>query len=212
MLIGQKTFPLSIPTPLLLNAYTLLSLKDAQDVPRVIKLNLTADLRNIDSSEFDSSEQKTHSAIPLLEEMLEALVNPFINPDLNFTANYKPLIKFAYILCALFLKHKSTFIPHHLYNDLQCMVRTAVFRVAHTKVLDLLCRVFFYAFLVMMCSCWKFYLAASGLIGGRSGPNFNVDEFRNRCMHQHCDWMASFKPTPHLGALCRPSEAQAEPR
>jgi hypothetical protein len=27
-------------------------------------------------------------------------------------------------------------MPQHLYSDLQCMVRTAIFRVAHTKILD----------------------------------------------------------------------------
>ncbi|KAF8150236.1 hypothetical protein B0H34DRAFT_811419 [Crassisporium funariophilum] len=109
--------------------HTLLSPKDAQDVPRAIKLlNLTADLRNLDPSGFDPSEQKTHCAISLLGELLEALVEPFINPDLSISQQVTSLIKFAHILCALFLKHESAFMPHHLYNNLQCMVRTAVFR------------------------------------------------------------------------------------
>ncbi|KAF8055318.1 hypothetical protein FPV67DRAFT_1789064 [Lyophyllum atratum] len=158
--------------------HTLLSPKDAQDVPRAIKLlNLTADLRNLDSSGFDPSERKTHCALSLLGEMLEALVEPFVNPGFSISQQITSLIKFAHILCALFLKHESAFMPHHLYNDLQCMVRTAIFRVAHTKVLDpqrkvLLC--------LLGDDVLEVLFGRIRMIGGHS-PNVDVDEFRNRC-------------------------------
>ncbi|KAF8074685.1 hypothetical protein FPV67DRAFT_1619269 [Lyophyllum atratum] len=52
--------------------HALLSPKDAQDVPRAIKLlNITADIRNLDNSAFDPSEQNTHRALSLLGEMLD---------------------------------------------------------------------------------------------------------------------------------------------
>jgi hypothetical protein len=93
----------------------LLSPKDMQDVPRAIKLlSLTADLRNLDTSDFDPSERNTHRAISLLGETLEALVEPFTNPKLSISQQITSLIKFAHLICALFLKHKSDFIPQHL--------------------------------------------------------------------------------------------------
>lgn len=108
-----------------------------QDVPRAIKLlSITADLRNLDNSDFDPSEQKTHHALSLLGEMLDALIEPFIDPTFTISQQIMSLVKFTHLACALFLEHESDFMPQHLYGDLQCMVRTAVFRVAHTKLLD----------------------------------------------------------------------------
>jgi hypothetical protein len=72
----------------------------------------------------------------LLGEMLDALIEPFINPTVTISQQITSLVKFAHLTCALFLEHESDFMPQHLYGDLQCMVRTAVFRVAHTKLLD----------------------------------------------------------------------------
>lgn len=115
----------------------LLSPKDAQDVPRAIKLlNLAADLRKLDSCDFNPSEASTHRALCLLGEMLDALVEPFINPTFSISQQVISLVKFGHLSCALFLQHESDFMPQHLYSDLQCMVRTAVFRVAHTKILN----------------------------------------------------------------------------
>lgn len=117
--------------------HALLSPKDVQDVPRAIKLlSITADLRNLHNSDFDPSEQKTHHALSLLGEMLDALIEPFIDPTFTISQQIMSLVKFAHLACALFLEHESDFMPQHLYGDLQCMVRTAVFRVAHTKLLD----------------------------------------------------------------------------
>lgn len=115
----------------------LLSPKDAQDVPRAIKLlRLTSDLRKLASSNFDPSELKTHSALCLLGEMLDALIAPFIDPMSSLSQQITSLIKFAHLSCALFLRHEGDFMPQHLYSDLQCMFRTAIFRVAHTKILN----------------------------------------------------------------------------
>lgn len=158
--------------------HTLLSPKDAQDVPRAIKLlNLMADLRNLDSSELDPSEQKTHSALSLLGELLEALVEPFINPELSISQQITSLVKFAHILCALFLKHETAFMPHHLYSDLQCMVRTAIFRVGHTMLLDPQLKIFL---CLLGDDVLEVLFGRVRMIGGHS-PNVDVDEFRNRC-------------------------------
>ena len=72
----------------------------------------------------------------LLGRMLEALMEPFVNPDLTISQQITSLIKFTHIACTSFLKHESDFMPLHLYSDLQCMVHTAVFCVAHTEVLN----------------------------------------------------------------------------
>lgn len=153
--------------------HTLLSPKDAQDVLRAIKLlKLSADVRNLDSTDFDPSENGTHRALSLLSEMLEALVEPFINPEFSISQQITSLIKFAHISCALFLKHESGFMPLHLYSDLQCMVRTAIFRVAHTKILDPDRR-------VLLCllgdDVLEVVFGRTRMIGGHS-PNVDIDE------------------------------------
>jgi hypothetical protein len=106
--------------------------------------------------------------------MLEALVEPFINPEFSISQQITSLVKFAHIACALFLKHESGFMPLHLYSDLQCMVRTAIFRVAHTKIFDpnrkvLLC--------LLGDDVLEIVFGQTRMIGGHS-PNVDVDELR----------------------------------
>jgi hypothetical protein len=155
----------------------LLSPKDMQDVPRAIKLlSLTADLRYLDTSDFDPSEANTHRALSLLGEMLDALVEPFTNPDFSISQQVVSLIKFSHIACALFLKHETDFMPPHLYSDLQCMVRTAIYRVAHTLILDpqrkvLLC--------LLGDDVLEVLFGRTRMIGGHC-PNVDVDELRRR--------------------------------
>ncbi|KAF8966236.1 hypothetical protein BDZ97DRAFT_1657828, partial [Flammula alnicola] len=73
-----------------------------QDVPRAIKLlNLSADIRHLDDSEFDPSKQSTHRALSVLGETLAALVKPFINPDFSLSQEITRLVKFAHTACAL---------------------------------------------------------------------------------------------------------------
>jgi hypothetical protein len=155
----------------------LLSPKDMQDVPRAIKLlSLTADLRNLDTSSFDPSESNTHRALSLLGEMLDALIEPFINPDFTISEQITSLVKFSHLLCALFLKHETDFMPPHLYSDLQCMVRTAIYRVAHTKILDPELK-------VLLCllgdDVLEVLFGRTRMIGGHS-PNVDVDKLRRR--------------------------------
>ncbi|TFK17475.1 hypothetical protein FA15DRAFT_734848 [Coprinopsis marcescibilis] len=85
-------------------------------------LSLTAEVRTLDQANMTPSDLGSQNSVPLLGEMFEALLEPFIQISC--------LGKFAHILCALFVQHQSAFMPAHLYSDLQCMVRTAVFPVA----------------------------------------------------------------------------------
>ena len=156
---------------------SLLSPKDAQDVPRAIKLlSLVSDLRKLDHSSFDPSEHITHQSLSLLGEMLEALIEPFINPDFSISEQITSLIKFAHIACALFLKHETSFLPLHLYSDLQCMVRTAIFRVAHTKILDPESKVFI---CLLGDDVLEVLFGRVRMIGGHS-PNIDIEELRDR--------------------------------
>lgn len=155
----------------------LLDPKDPQDVPRAIKLlTLISDLRKLDRTDMNPSELQTHNALSLLGEMLEALVEPFIDPSQSLSQQICNLAKFAFILCALFIKHESAFMPSHLYSDLQCMIRTAIFRVAHTKILDedqpvLLC--------LLGDDVLEVLFGSIRMIGGHC-PNVAADEFCNR--------------------------------
>ncbi|KAJ7681305.1 hypothetical protein B0H17DRAFT_943220, partial [Mycena rosella] len=124
--------------------HALLNPKDPQDVPWAVKLLcLVADLRHLDTSQFTPSEKNTHRALCLLGEMLDALVNPFINPTFSPSEQMTQLVKFAHIACTLFIKHEGDFVSNQLYGDLQCMVKNAIFKIAHSKVLSPLLKSFF---------------------------------------------------------------------
>jgi hypothetical protein len=67
-------------------------------------------------------------------------------------------------------------MPQHLYSDLQCMVRTGIFRVAHTKILDpdqkvLLC--------LLGDDVLEVLFGRARMIG-RHSPNVDVEELRDR--------------------------------
>lgn len=156
--------------------HALLSLKDTQDVPRAIKLlSLAADIRNLDRSNLDPSTSITHLALSLLGEMLDALVEPFINPNLSISEQITSLVKFAHLACTLFLKHKNNFMPQYLYSDLQCMVQTAIFHVAHTKLLDPEHKVFI---CLLGDDVLEVLFGQVRMIGGHS-LNAEVDELHN---------------------------------
>lgn len=156
--------------------HALLSLKDTQDVPRAIKLlSLAADIRNLDRSNLDPSTSITHLALSLLGEMLDALVEPFINPNLSISEQITSLVKFAHLACTLFLKHKNNFMPQYLYSDLQCMVQTAIFHVAHTKLLDPEHKVFI---CLLGDDVLEVLFGWVRMIGGHS-LNVEVDELHN---------------------------------
>jgi len=116
---------------------TLISPKDPQDVPRAVKLSkLLAKIHNLNTSDFNPSEHTTHQALSLLGELVDALIEPFTNPEFSISEQIINLVKVAHIACALFLKHEGTFLPPHLYSDLQSVVQTSILQVAHTKNLD----------------------------------------------------------------------------
>ena len=138
--IGPMTrySPSLTPLPQHLNRFSLCS------VPRICwmsqgPLNFSNFLLIFATSIIQSSTHLNKGlirALSVLGEMFEALLKPFINPDFTLSQQIISLVKLAHIACALFLKHESDFMPRHLYSDLQCMVQTAIFRVAHTKILD----------------------------------------------------------------------------
>ncbi|KAJ7227439.1 hypothetical protein GGX14DRAFT_511117 [Mycena pura] len=179
--------------------HALLNPKDPQDVPRAVKLLcLIADLQHLDTSGFTPSEKKTHRAISLLGEMFDALVEPFINPILSLSEQITALAKFAHIACALFLKHEGDFLSNQLYGDLQCMVKNAVFKIAHTKALNPQLKVFL---CLLGDDVLETLFGRSRMIGGHS-PNMAVDELRQRfCSALRMDEI--FRKYPYLEQKAR---------
>ncbi|KAJ7148569.1 hypothetical protein C8R43DRAFT_1088421 [Mycena crocata] len=74
------------------------------------------------------------------EQSIHALLNP--KDAQHVPSTIIQLVKFAHLACALFLKHGSDFMPNQLYGHLQCMVKSAIFKVAHSKVLNPSLKVF----------------------------------------------------------------------
>ncbi|KAK7034124.1 hypothetical protein R3P38DRAFT_3496387 [Favolaschia claudopus] len=157
--------------------HALLNPKDPQHVPSTVKLlTLIGDLRFLDASNFTPAEANTHRALCILGEMFEALLDPFINPNLSLSQEIIQLVKFAHLSCALYLKHGSAFMPPQLYGDLQCLVKSAIFKIAHSKVLNPSLKVFL---CLLGDDVLEILFGRSRMIGGHA-PNMAIDELRRR--------------------------------
>ncbi|KAJ7251090.1 hypothetical protein C8J57DRAFT_1078413 [Mycena rebaudengoi] len=157
--------------------HALLNPKDPQDVPRAVTLLcLIDDLRHLDTAELTPSERNTHRALSLLGEVFHALLEPFINPTLSLSEQVIHLVKFAHLACALFIKNEGDFMSHQLYGDLQCMVKNAIFKIAHSKVLNPALKVF----LCLLGDDVLETLFGRSRMIGRHSPNMAVDELRQR--------------------------------
>ncbi|KAJ7236387.1 hypothetical protein C8J57DRAFT_1569718 [Mycena rebaudengoi] len=157
--------------------HALLNPKDPQDVPRAVTLLcLVDDLRNLDTTEFTPSERNTHRALSLLGEMFHALLEPFINPTLSLSEQVIHLVKFAHPSCAMFINNEGDFMSSQLYGDLQCMVKNAIFKIAHSKVLNPALKVF----LCLLGDDVLETLFGRSRMIGRHSPNMAVDELRQR--------------------------------
>lgn len=157
--------------------HALLNPKDPQDVPRAVQLlSRVAALRDRDATEFSPSDQIIHDALSVLGEVLHSLLEPFINCNLSLSEQFVHLAKSAHIICALYLKHGTSFMPNQLYGDLQCMVKNAVFYVAKTQELDPNLRVFA---CLLGDDVLETLFGRIHMIGGHS-PNVDISEMRNR--------------------------------
>ncbi|KAJ7133840.1 hypothetical protein C8R46DRAFT_1048234 [Mycena filopes] len=130
----------------------------------------------VDSTEFTPSELKTYCVLCLLGEMFDALLDPFINPTLSLSEQLIKLVKFAHLICAMFIKHESAFISNQLYGDLQCMVKNTIFKIAHSKILNPYLKVFL---CLLGDDVLETLFGRTRMIGGHS-PNMAIDEFRQR--------------------------------
>ncbi|EEB96566.1 hypothetical protein MPER_04280, partial [Moniliophthora perniciosa FA553] len=148
-----------------------------QDVPRAVKLlTLIVELRELDVSEFGPAKSITHKALCLLAEVLEALVDPFTNPNMDLGDQIESLSKFAHLICSLFIKNSTSFMPNQLYGDLQAMVKNAVFTVARHLNLDPEMEVFI---CLLGDDVLETFFGRVRMIGGHS-PNCNLYELRYR--------------------------------
>ncbi|KAF7328555.1 hypothetical protein MVEN_02543200 [Mycena venus] len=156
--------------------HALLNPKDPQDVGRATKLLcLVPEMRHLDTSDLTPAEKNTHRALSLLGEMFHALIDPFINPTLSLSEQMIQLVKFAHMACALFVKHDGDF-SHQLYGDLQCMVKSMIFKIVHSKVLNPLLKVFL---CLLGDDVLETLFGRSRMVGGHS-PNHAIDELRHR--------------------------------
>ncbi|KAL1697942.1 hypothetical protein EV121DRAFT_218888, partial [Schizophyllum commune] len=120
-----------------MSIHALLSPKDPQDVPRAYALlSRIADLRNVNTSEFNPTDKDTHDALSLFGELLHCLLEAFTNVELDLSEAVTHLVCFAHLTCALYCKNDTSFMPNQLYSDIQCMVKNVVFTVAKAQELD----------------------------------------------------------------------------
>ncbi|KAL1665219.1 hypothetical protein GGF50DRAFT_88180, partial [Schizophyllum commune] len=120
-----------------MSIHALLSPKDPQDVPRAYALlSRIADLRKVDTSEFNPTDKDTHDVLSLFGELLHCLLEAFTNVELDLSEAVTHLVCFAHLTCALYCKNDTSFMPNQLYSDIQCMVKNVVFTVAKAQELD----------------------------------------------------------------------------
>ncbi|KAK7013561.1 hypothetical protein R3P38DRAFT_3322523 [Favolaschia claudopus] len=179
--------------------HALLNPKDAQHVPSTVKLlTLIGDLRFLDASDFTPAEANTHRALCILGEMFDALLDPFINPNLSLSQEIIQLVKFAHLSCALYFKHGSAFMPPQLYGDLQCLVKSAIFKIAHSKVLNPSLKVFL---CLLGDDVLEILFGRTRMIGGHAS-NMAIDEFRRR-VGSALRIDEIFRRRPHLEKLAQ---------
>ena len=136
------------------------------------------DLCNLDSSEFIRSEKIVYDALSLFEEMLHSLLKSYINRTLSITQQFFHLIKCAYLLCALYLKHGISFMSNQLYDDLQCMIKNTIFYIAKTQELNSELCIFI---CLLSNNVLKALFGHVHMIDGHS-PNVDISEIAT-CIH-----------------------------
>ncbi|KAJ7049330.1 hypothetical protein C8F01DRAFT_1352687, partial [Mycena amicta] len=174
--------------------HALLNPPDAQDVPRAVKLVLAIiDIRKIDPKTLDATEQSEYEALCLFGELLDALLQPFINTTLSLSHQTTYLVKFSFLLSAIYLKHTTSFIPNQLYGDLQAMVKNAIFLIAKTRVFDPELEVFF---CLLGDDVLETFFGRVRMLGGHH-PNCGLAEFCTRG-RSAMNLDAIFARNPHL--------------
>ncbi|KAI5825312.1 hypothetical protein K523DRAFT_356091 [Schizophyllum commune Tattone D] len=161
-----------------ISIHALLHPKDAQDVPRAIKLLMcVTELQYIETRDFTPSEKMVHRALAILGNALESLLEPFINRSLDLSQQVTHLVKAAHIFCALYRRHTTSFMPNQLYGDIQCMIKNAVFTVAKSQVLNPELEVFV---CLLGDDLLESLFGLIRMLGGHS-PNVDVSEMATRC-------------------------------
>lgn len=114
--------------------HRLLNPKDAQDVPRAIKLMKgIISIRSILSSD-DPQENTELNALKLSGYVLESILEPYINLDLSLEERLEHLRCHAHLLCDFFINDRHEFIPN---LDTQALIKSTFLSVAKQQRLDI---------------------------------------------------------------------------
>ncbi|KAJ7662992.1 hypothetical protein B0H14DRAFT_3698037 [Mycena olivaceomarginata] len=104
--------------------HSLLNPKDPQDVPRAVKLLcLIADLRDLDSTDFYPFRKTHTTALSVFSARQYTAFLPISHAPSIFGT-------------------RRAFFPGNFTGDLQCLVKNLIFKIAHTKVLNPLLKIF----------------------------------------------------------------------
>ncbi|KAF8157541.1 hypothetical protein K438DRAFT_2074070 [Mycena galopus ATCC 62051] len=110
---------------------------DPQNVSRAIQLLLCiVEIRTIDKTDLDPTEEAEYEALCLLGEVFEALLQPFINPQLSLSQQITSLVTFAHLACGLYIQNSTSFMSNQLYGDLHTMIKAAIIVTTKTQLLD----------------------------------------------------------------------------
>ncbi|KAG8741105.1 hypothetical protein FRC12_015765 [Ceratobasidium sp. 428] len=149
--------------------------KDPQNVPKASAL-LTNLHRASQLSTVTSCAQ--NKPFVLLGEVLGSFVHPFTVPTMSLAAQIASLAKCGHLLFALYRIDGAKFLPGQLYYDIQTSIKSAVFCVAKTQLVD---------------RSLPFYLLQTGTdrLEARFGTYRTATSDRNGSLLQMCQRAAS---------------------
>ncbi|KAJ7935051.1 hypothetical protein B0H13DRAFT_2305205 [Mycena leptocephala] len=77
------------------------------------------DVQDLDPEDFDPGEEVEFKAFCILGEIFHALLQPFVNVELSLSEQIESLIKFANLLCGVYIRNGTAFMPNQPAYELQ---------------------------------------------------------------------------------------------
>jgi hypothetical protein len=72
---------------------------------------IQVEIAELDPEEFDPGKTDEFTALCLLGNVYNTLLQPFVSTELSSSEQIGSLVTFAHLLCALYIKHGTSFSP-----------------------------------------------------------------------------------------------------
>lgn len=115
------------------NIQTLFNGRDAQNVPKAVRLlSMVSCVQELHPNEADPIQW----AIILWGDLTDSYLHPFIDPHMTLSEQLTSLATTAHLLLVLYRKSGTSLMPGQLYYDTQSDIKSAFFCVAKQQLLN----------------------------------------------------------------------------